>query len=65
MKIKAEDFIKVIESQFDKDDEIEFFIGSGQREYPVADIQKGLVGSKLVFATEGYVNYKRKRQELL
>lgn len=65
MKIKAKDLIKILSEEFDADDEINLMIGSGQREYPVADIQKGILGSKLVFATEGYANWKRKKQELL
>lgn len=50
---------------FDADDEINLMIGNGKREYPVADIQKGILGSKLVFATEGFANWKRKKQELI
>lgn len=65
MKIKAKDLIKILSDEFDADDEINLVIGSGKREYPVADIQKGILGSKLVFATEGFANWKRKKQELL
>lgn len=64
MKIKAETLIKILETEFEKDDEINLMIGSGRKEYPVADIQKGILGSKLVFATEGYANWKRKKQEV-
>ena len=64
MKIKAETLIKILETEFEKDDEINLMIGSGRKEYPVADIQKGILGSKLVFTTEGYANWKRKKQEV-
>lgn len=64
MKIKAKNLIKILSEEFDEEDEINLMIGSGRKEYPVADIQKGILGSKLVFATEGYANWKRKKQEL-
>ena len=64
MKIKVKNLIKVLSEEFDEEDEINLMIGSGRKEYPVADIQKSILGSKLVFATEGYANWKRKKQEL-
>lgn len=64
MKIKAKDFIAILHQVFEDEDEILLTIGSGRKEYPVADIQKGILGSKLVFATESYVNWKRNNNEL-
>ena len=60
MKIKVEDLIKVLEENFEG--EVELKIGSGKREYPVAEIMGGCLGGKIVFCTDGYVNWKRKQQ---
>ena len=65
MIIKAKDFINILQQEFEEEDDIILTIGSGRKEYPVADIQKGIIGKKLVFATEGFANWKRKKQELL
>lgn len=65
MIIKAKDFINILQQEFEEEDDIILTIGSGRKEYPVADIQKGIFGKKLVFATEGFANWKRKKQELL
>lgn len=41
MRIKAKDLIAAIENNFESEDEIVLKIGSGRKEYPVADIMKG------------------------
>ena len=64
MKIKAKDFIAILQQEFEDEDEIILTIGSGRKEYPVADLQKGIIGNKLVFATEGFANWKRSKKEL-
>lgn len=60
MKVDKKEFIKILDENFD--DEIELVIGSGKREYPVDEIMGGILGSKIVFATSGYANWKRKKQ---
>ena len=65
MRIKVEDFINILETEFNKKEEIELVIGSGRKEYPVADIMKGFLGTKLVFATESYGNWKRDKQDMI
>lgn len=64
MRIKAKDLISILESNFEEDDEIVLKIGSGRKEYPVADIMKGIVGNSLTFGTEGYVNWKRGKKQV-
>lgn len=64
MKIKAKDLIAILENEFESEDEITLVIGSGRKEYPVADIMKGIVGKTLTFGTESYVKWKRSKQEL-
>ena len=64
MKIKAKDFIRILETEFDPEDEITLIIGSGRNEYPVADVMKGIVGHSLRFCTEGYAKWKRSRKEV-
>ena len=59
MKVNVKEFIKILEENFD--DEVELKIGSGKREYPVGEILAGCLGGKIVFATEGYANWKRKK----
>ena len=60
MKVDKNEFIKILDENFD--DEIELVIGSGKREYPVDEIMSGILVSKIVFATSGYANWKRKKQ---
>ena len=43
MKIKAKDFIAILQQEFEDEDEIILTIGSGRKEYPVADLQKAIV----------------------
>lgn len=64
MRIKAKDLIAAIENNFESEDEIVLKIGSGRKEYPVADIMKGIVGNSLTFGTEGYVNWKRGKNQV-
>lgn len=44
------------------DDDAELRIGSGKRDYPVEEIFASCFGSKIIFATSGYANWKRKQQ---
>lgn len=60
MKVNVKEFIKILEENFDG--EVELVIGSGKRGYPVDEIMSGLFGGKIVFATSGYANWKRKKQ---
>lgn len=43
-------------------DDAELKIGSGKREYPVEEIFLSCFGGKVIVATEGYANWKRKQQ---
>ena len=61
MKISKSALIKLLEENIENE-EIELKIGSGKREYPVEDIFISCLGSKLVFATSGYANWKRTKQ---
>lgn len=42
-------------------DTAELFIGSGRKEYPVEDVFVSCLGGRVIFATRGYANHKRKR----
>lgn len=59
MTIKAK---KLKEAINEIPDDAELKIGSGKREYPVDEIFVSCFGSKVIFATEGYANWKRKQQ---
>lgn len=63
MKVDVKDFIKILEENFDG--EVELMIGSGKREYPVDEIMSGIFRGKIVFATSGYSNWKRKKQMVI
>ena len=43
-------------------DDAELRIGSGKRDYPVEEVFVSCMGGKVIFATEGYTNWKRKQQ---
>jgi len=59
MKIDKTSLIKLLEDNIPDDVEIEVKVGSGKREYPVDEIFVSALGSKIVFATSGYANWKR------
>lgn len=59
MVVKAIDLKKVIN---ELDDDAELRIGSGKRDYAVEEIFMSCLGGKVVFATMGYANWKRKQQ---
>ena len=44
------------------DDDAELRIGTGKRDIPVEEIFLSCFGSKVIFASEGYANWKRKKQ---
>ena len=57
MKVKQ---LKEVINQLDDDAELK--IGSGKREYPVDEIFESCFGSKIIFATRGFANWKHKQQ---
>ena len=62
MSIKAKDLKEAL-AQIDDDAELR--IGTGKRDIPVEDVFVSCFGSKLIFASEGYANWKRKKQMVL
>ena len=52
--------LKEVLSQIDDDAELR--IGTGKRDIPVEEIFLSCFGSKVIFASEGYANWKRKKQ---
>ena len=63
MRVNVKKLIELLEEEFD--DEAEIVIGSGQREYPAVEIMKKIPSGDLVVCTEGYANWKRKKQMVL
>ena len=59
MGIKAKDLKEALAQV---DDDAELRIGTGKRDIPVNEIFVTCFGSKVIFASMGYANWKRRRQ---
>jgi len=59
MSIKAIDLKRALQ---EIDDDAELRIGTGKRDIPVDEVFISCFGSKIIFASEGYANWKRKKQ---